>query len=193
MGQLLPWGTTLAFGRNGTQLASFTTAASVLPATALWTMPPNWCSEEKQLLVIAAGSVGNVVTAGPTFTMEFRLGPTANIAVWSGGAMQCSTTAHTTVPWFFELLLTCNAIGATTAANFYGMGTIVSRATHVVTAAADNATLMTPLILPTTSPPAVGTGFDSTVANIADLRVACSTSNASNTFKLDQYSLTALN
>jgi hypothetical protein len=193
MGQLLPWPTTLIQGRNGTELASFTTAATLLPATALWTMPPNWCVPDKQLLITAAGSVSNVVTAAPTFTLEFRLGPTANIAVWSGGAMQTSTTAHTTVPWFFSLLLTVDTVGASTVAKMYGMGTILSRAFQVGTAGADNATLMTSLILPTTAPPVVGTGFDSTVSNIADLRVACSVSNASNKFKLDQYSLVALN
>jgi hypothetical protein len=192
MGNLLPWSTTLAQGRNGTQLASFTTAASVLPATALWSMPPNWLTVDRQLLVIAAGSFGNVVTAAPTFTIEFRLGPTANIAVWSGGAMQTTTTAHTTVPFFLELLLTCNAIGSSTSANFYGLGNLLCRAFQIGTAAADDATHLIPLILPGTTP-AVGTGFDSTVTNIADLRVACSVSNASNTVKLDQYSLVAIN
>jgi hypothetical protein len=192
MGQLLPWSTTLAQGRNGTQLASFTTAASLLPATALWSMPPNWCVPDKQMLIVASGSFGNVVTAAPTFTLEFRLGPTANIAVWSGGAMQCSTTAHTTVPFFLELELTINATGASTSANMYGLGTILCRAFQIGTAAADDATHLIPLVLPGTTP-AVGTGFDSTVTNIADLRVACSVSNASNTAKLDQYSLVAIN
>jgi len=193
MGQLLPWSTVLAQAEvAGTQLASFTTAASILPPTALWSAPPNWFAVGKQIMVLASGSVGNVVTAAPTFTLEFRLGPSANIAVWSGGAMQCSTTAHTTVPWFLELRLTCRATGITTSANLMGQANMLSRAFQIGTAAADNATALCPLILPGTTP-AVGTGFDSTVTNIADLRAACSVSNASNTFKLEQYSLVAIN
>ncbi len=54
------------------------------------------------------------------------------------------------------------------------------------TAAADSATLSNTIIMPNTAP-AVGTGFDSTVANTLDFQTAQSVSNASNGFRLDQY------
>lgn len=46
------------------------------------------------------------------------------------------------------------------------------------------------LLAPETTP-AVGTGFDTNVGNIADLFVSCSVSNAANAITLQQYSLKA--
>ncbi len=192
-GNLLPWGTFLISAEQaGTQLASFTTAASLTPATARYTIPPNWWAVGKSLVVAAQLSFGNVVTSAPTFTLEFRCGPTANIAVWSGGAMQTTTTAHTTERAWLYVLLTCRAVGASTSANLMGQGWLLSRPFQIGTAAADDATHLIPLLLPTGTA-AVGTGFDSTVSNILDLYCACSVSNASNTAKLEQYTLQALN
>jgi hypothetical protein len=37
--------------------------------------------------------------------------------------------------------------------------------------------------------PALGTGFDSTVANVADLFAACGTSNAANAIQCHQYAI----
>lgn len=178
---------------DGTGLASFTTAASMLPAQARYTFPAGWFQVGRAIRVRAAGRVSNVVTAQPTFTVEFRLGPTANIAVFSGGAMLTSTTAHTNVPWSLEILLTCRAVGASTSANLMGQGMFISRAVLDAGATADATTVgHSELLIPETAP-AVGTGFDSTVANLADLYVACSTSNAGNTWTCHQYVLESLN
>jgi len=54
------------------------------------------------------------------------------------------------------------------------------------TAGADSATLSNTIIMPNTAP-AVGTGFDSTVASTLDFFVAQSVSNAGNGFRLDEY------
>ncbi len=167
----------------GTNLVSFTTAASILPAQAKHTIPADDWWIGRTLRISAQGRVSNVVTAAPTFTLSINLGATQ---VWSGGAMQCSTTVHTTVPWWFELLLTCRAVGAT--ANLMGQGWLLSRAFQIGTAGPDNATLLCPVILPGTTP-AVGSNFDSNASLQVDLLAACSVSNASNAIQLEQYEL----
>lgn len=176
----------------GTNRVSFTTAITVLPEHARAPILPDDWYEGRQLRVTAAGEVSNVVTSQPTFTFEFRLGPTSNIAAWSSGAILTSTTAHTTVPWYLDLLLTCRTLGASTTANLIGQGVITSRAFLDAGATADITTLGHPTLAVPEGTPAVGTGFDSTVVNVADLFVACSVSNASNAIRCHQYNLTDL-
>jgi hypothetical protein len=153
--------------------------------------PDDWY-EGRQLRIIAAGEVSNVVTSQPTFTFEFRLGPTSNIVAWSSGAILTSTTAHTTVPWWLDVILTCRSLGASTSATLMGQGRTDSRAWLDAGATADITTLGHPTLLVPETTPAVGTGFDSTVTNVADLFVACSASNAANAIRVHQYALTDL-
>ena len=176
----------------GPALASFTTAVSCITSAARKTMPPDyWQLGDKatQLRIKASGGVSNVVTAQPTFTFEFRLGPTSNIAVFTTGAVLTSTTAHTLVPWWLDINLTLRAKGSGTSANFIGQALLASRAFIDAGATADITTLGHPTLLAPETSPAVGTGFDSTVANVADLFVACSVSNAANAITCHQYSL----
>lgn len=178
---------------DGTARSSFTTAITVLPEHARCVMTPYDWYEGRVLRIMAAGRISNVVTAQPTFTFEFRLGPTSTIAAWSSGAILTSTTAHTTVPFYLEVLLTVRALGAGTSANIMGQGVVHSRAFLDAGATADITTLGHPSLLVPETTPAVGTGFDSTVINVADLFVACSASNAGNAVQLHQYILEDLN
>jgi hypothetical protein len=173
---------------DGTSRASFTTAITILPDHARWTIPAGYFFIGKKLRVTASGRISNVVTAQPTFQFLFKLGPTSNITVFDGGNMTTSTTAHTTVPWSLEIDLTCRAVGAGTTATLMGQGRVWSRAFVVSGATADSVNTHTTLMIPATTP-AVGGGFDSTVANIADLFAACGTSDPANLIQLHQYSL----
>jgi hypothetical protein len=184
--------TLIAASTDGPSRSTFTTAVSMLPPESRYTIPANFFVPGKSLRIRATGRVSNVVTAQPTFTVDFRLGPTSNIVVWNGGAMLTSTTVHTTVPWMLEVMLTCRAIGAGTSATLFGVGTLESRAFVDSGATADAASGHSTLVLPETTP-AVGTGFDSTVANVADMFVACSVSNAANLWQCHQYVLESLN
>src|SRR5882757_5260324 len=177
---LQSWQETLIAAQvDGPTLASFTTAVSMLPPAARYTLPANYFSIGKVLRIKGFGRISNVVTAQPTFTLSVLMGPTSNITVFSGGAMTCSTTVHTNVPFNFEIMLTCRAIGNSTNANLMGQGWIQSQAFVVSGATADSVNTHTTLLIPNTAP-AVGTGFDSTVAMVVDLFAACGTSNASN-------------
>jgi len=174
----------------GASLASFTTAVSMLPTPARHTIPADEWWIGRTLHIKAAGYVGNVVTAQPTFTVDVRFGTIATpIVVFNMGAMLCSTTAHTTVPWYLDLMLTCRSLGSGTAGTMIGQGTLTSRAFLDTGATADLVTGGHPTLAVPETTPAVGTGFDTNTANVVDLFVACSTSNAANTWRCEQYAL----
>lgn len=176
---------------DSTAHANSTTATSILHASNRLTLPANFFEVGRQVRILAAGRISNVVTTPGTLTLDFRLGPTSAIAAVSSGAMQLSTTAHTNVAWWLEALITCRVIGNSTTANLFGQFRMTSQALSL-TAVADSTTTPATLLGPN-SAPAVGAGFDSTVANIADLFATWSVGSASNSIQTHQYSLQVLN
>lgn len=186
------WQETLVTSQvDGSPLSNTTTATSLLPSQAKYTLPSQFFSVPgKAIRIKGMGRLSNIVTTPGTFTLDVRLNSTP-IIVFNGGAMQMSTTAHTTLPIWFEILLTCRTVGSGTAATLMGQGTAISQALSL-TAVADSATTPASLLIPNTAP-AVGTGFDSTVANVVDLFGAFSIANAGNGFTLHQYVLESLN
>ena len=183
------WETMATSRAAGPSLASFTTAVSMLNSKDRHTINADDWYDGKMLVVEACGQISNVVTAQPTFTFEFRLGPTSTIVAFTTGAVLTSTTAHTTVPWWLRFLLTCRTEGSGTAGTMIGQGFVASRAFLDAGATADITTLGHPGLLVPETTPAVGTGFDTNIGNIADLFVACSVSNAANAIQLHQYML----
>jgi hypothetical protein len=176
---------------DGAALANTTTATSLLPGAAKYVLPSGHFSNiGKAMRIRGMGRLSNIVTTPGTFTLDVRFNSTP-IIVFNGGAMQMSTTAHTSLPIWFEILLTCRAIGSGTAANLMGQGWASSQSLSL-TAVADSTTSPATLLIPNTAP-AVGTGFDSTVANVVDLFGAFSIANAGNSFTLHQYTLESLN
>lgn len=183
------WVETIATAQaSGTNLASFTTAASLLPSQAVHTIATDEWYIGKQLRIVAAGAVSNVVTSQPTYTFNVNFGATT---VFTTGAILTSTTAHTTVPWWLEILLTCRAVG--TSANLMGQGWTMSRAWMDSGANADITTTGHPTLMVPETTPAVGSNFSSNASQSVDLLVACSASNASNAIQLHQYSLMSMN
>jgi hypothetical protein len=177
----------------GTSRSAYTTAVSILPARAAVAITPDFWDVGRTLRLRAAGRVSNVVTSQPTFTFEFRLGPTANIVAWSSGAILTSTTAHTTVPWYLEVMMTVRALGTGTTANIMGQGYTFSRAWMDSGANADITTTGHPSLLVPETTPAVGTGWDSTINNLSDFYCGCSANAGGNLMQLEQYTLEALN
>jgi hypothetical protein len=177
----------------GTNLVSFTTAASSLPSHAITTIGPDEWAIGKALWIHAAGRVSNVVTAQPTFTFQLMLGPTSNIIAWTSGAVLTSTTAHTTVPWTLDVQLTCRSVGGGTSGTLMGQGQLLSRAFLDTGATADLVTGGHSMLLVPETTPAVGTGFSTNAANVADLFIACSVSNAANAIQVEQYWLGQMN
>jgi hypothetical protein len=171
----------------GTTLTGSTSATSIIPAAAKITLPTNYFYIGRMLRIRAMGQLGNIITTPGTITIDVRLG---NVVAFNGGAMQLSSTAHTTLPFWLDIVLTCRAIGSGTSTNFMGQGIMTSQCLSL-TAVADSTTTPATLLLPNTVP-TVGTGFDNTVTNTLDLFATFSLSNA-NAITLQQYSVEAMN
>ena len=173
----------------GSTLTNSTTATSLLPTHAKIVLPSNFFNAPgKAIRVKIAGQISNVVTTPGTLTLDFRLG---SVVAFNGGAMQLSTTAHTTVPFIAEFLLTARAVGGGTSANLMGQGFLTSQAVSL-TAVADSTTTPATLLLPNTTP-AVGTGFDSTASQQIDLFGTFSVASASNAITIQQFIVESLN
>lgn len=173
---------------NSTTATSLIGAATNVSAQAKYTLPANFFYIGKTLRIKAVMRVSNLVTTPGTLTLDVRLG---SVIVFNGGAMQLSSTAHTTLPVFVEILLTCRAVGPGTTSNLIGQGT-ASGLPLSLTAVADSTTSPAGLLIPNTNP-AVGTGFDSTAAQQVDLFGTFSIANAANLVQLTQYTLEDIN
>lgn len=170
----------------GTQISNSAAATTLLPPAALFTLPANFLSVGSVLRVTGTAQVSNVVTTPGTLTLDLRFGGTV---VFNGGAMQMSTTAHTTLPLWFEILLTCRTIG--TAANFMGQGRATSQVLSL-TAVADSTTTPATLLMPNTTP-ATGTTFNSTTSQQIDNFATFSVTTNPTNMTLQQWVLESLN
>lgn len=171
---------------DGTALSNSTTPTSLLPTGARWLMPANFLDIGMVVRARALLRLSNIVTTPGTLTLDLRLGGTV---VFSGGAMQLSTTAHTNVPLRWEADLTVRAIGS--AANLMGQGVALAQAISA-TAVADSTTSHNMLMTPNTAP-VVGANFDSTASQQWDLFGTFSIANAGNAVTLHQFALEVLN
>jgi hypothetical protein len=164
----------------GTLINTFTTAQTVLNATELLTLPANFLFVGRKFRVTLRGGLSNVVTAAPTFTFQIMMGA---VVAWTSGAITTNATANTLLPFTLVVDLRVDSIGPGTTAKFLGIGKWDCAAM---------ASGSTSINVPVTAP-AVGTGFDSTVANILNFFVACSASNAANGVQVYDYCVELLN
>lgn len=166
----------------GTLFNTFTTAKTVLNQTELVTLPANYLKIGSKLRVRVAGGLSNIVTTPGTVTFQVMMG---SIVAFTTGAIQMSTTAHTLIPFWLDVVLRTDSIGTGTTAKFLGMGKL-NGIMFTVGAGADSTTVVGEFPVPATAP-AVGTGFDSTIANILDFWTGFSISNAGNGVQLYDY------
>src|SRR5258708_166954 len=167
----------------GTSFGSFTTAKTVINAEALRTLPSGYFSIGKSLHIKVRGGIGTLVTTPGTIVFQVMIG---SVIAFSTGAMQLNATAHTNLPFALDIELTCRSIGASTAATLMGQAVVAGKMLTVTAGQTDGANSNTILLAPATAP-AVGTGFDSTIASILDFWAGFSISDAANTIKIEQY------
>jgi hypothetical protein len=179
------WAETLITAQSDGSTLTAASAASALPAAALYTFPANFFEVGKQILIEAAGRISSVITTPGTARFDFRLGGTV---VFDSQAILLDTVAaHTTKPWYLRILLTCRAIGA--SATLMGSGTWTCEDILGTPASSPKGSIVANI--PWNTTPAVGTSFDSTEAQQADLFFTQTVATGSMT--LHQYSLIALN
>ncbi len=176
---------------DGTALTASTTPTSILHGSCKLAVPANFFRIGKRIRVTAHGRVSNIVTTPGTLTFDIRMGPALppTIVVANSGAMALNIVAKTNVPWAMWWDLTCRAVGTATSANLMHQGEWVSES--VIGAPLPSAGGASSHMLPNAAP-AVGTGFDSTIANYIDLFATWSLSNA-NSIQVHQYLLEDLN
>lgn len=182
------WGETLITAEgDGTQLSNSVTQTSIIPAAAKLALPANWMDLGRKLKIIAQGRASCVITTPGTLQFFVMLGA---VAAFSSGAFNLNIVAKTNVSWWLEIDLTCRAIGSGTSANLMGIGFFQSEL--IVGSAANTAGGNGSLVLPV-SAPAVGTGFDSTAAQVIDLQAQFSVNTNPTNLTLHQYELIARN
>ena len=182
----------------GTAFGTFTTAKTVILPTALISLPPNYLYAGKLLRVKVRGAMGTLVTTPGTCVFQVMLGA---VIAWTSGNIQLNATAHTALPFSLDIDLRVDTVGNGTTAKLLGMGTLSGvMFTKTIAAtdlwgrvsAADAAVSDVSLQVPATAP-AVGTGFDSTIATVVDFFAGFSVSNAANTVQIYNYYVEALN
>lgn len=188
------WVQTLATQQAaGTAMNTYTTAKSIINAQALWTVPAGFFSWVGQKIKIrAACALSNIVTTPGTITFQIQMGPTANIVAFTSGAVQLNATAHTLLPMKLEVDLTVRSIGSGTAATFMGTGTLAGIQFTLTAGQVDAVNTSGLFQIPVTAP-AVGTGWDSTVANILDFWAGFSISNGGNGITVHDYEVVSCN
>jgi hypothetical protein len=185
------WRSTLATARgDGTAIATSTTETTLLPGDARIILPAGFLSNVGQKLKIRAmGRVSNIVTTPGTLTFRVKFNATP-IAVASSGALALNIVAKTNVTWALDWDLTVRTTGQGTVATLMNFGQWQSES--VIGSPAAGSGGASAHIFPA-SAPAVGTGFDSTVANLVDLTAQWSVSNAGNSIQLHTYEVESIN
>jgi hypothetical protein len=171
----------------GPTLSGFTTAATILPTQAIYTLPANFFNNAGQMLKMKAWGQISSFTSG-TFTFNASMGTlAAPISVWTPGAIT-TVASLTNQTWELEVDMVVRSVGSGTAATILGVG----RMTSSILTGSTSAAQALSWLLPSTAP-VVGTGFDSTITNVVNLFCACSVSNASNAITLLSYKLESTN
>ena len=174
----------------GTLLNTYTTAKSVINAQAQLIIPGGFLQLGDMLHTRVAGGISNIVTAQPTFTFQAVIGPAnpPTIVAHTSQAILTTTTAHTLIPFEYDLWMRLDSEGSGTAAKFLSQAHLRG-VMFLISGAVADPTLGVGTIQGPNTAPAVGTGFDSTIANILDFFVGISVSSASNGIQIYQYSV----
>src|SRR5438876_200488 len=144
----------------GTLFNTYTTAKTVINAQALYTLPPGFWYIGRKLRIRAHAGVSNRVTGPDTMTFQIMHGSTV---IFTSGAINLTTTAHTTIPGVIECELTCRGVGSGTGATVMGQFRFEGQMFAMAASLADNAGGTGYAMGPNTAA-AVGGGFDSTIA-----------------------------
>lgn len=167
----------------GTLFNTYTTAKSVTPPGQTIDFPKNFFTLGRKLRIEIDGGISNRVTGPDTTTFQMMLGPTANIAVSTTGAMNLTVTANTLRAFKAVCEMEVQVAGAT--AQMMSLWTVEGIPFAAASGLANGVANTGQLLLP--DPPALGTAFDATVATTLDFFAAQSVSNAGNGIQVRQY------
>lgn len=179
------WNQTLMTAQTpGSALANTNVATSLLPPAARFTTPAGALQFVGQKMCLRMSGVISTYVGSPgTLSLSVLFGAAT---VFASGAIALNTTAQTNQTWRLDLDLDVRSVGNQQNATILGTGEFKSRA--VVGSAAAGAGGGGTALLPDTNP-TVGTGFDSTVAQVVDVFGQWSAANPANSIQLLSYEL----
>lgn len=189
MGRMSWYEATTAADTQGTFHTTYTTAKSVINTADLKTYPADFWTKGRSLEIDVIGGLSNIVTTPGTITFNVKLG---SVIVFTTGAVQLNATAHTKLPFWLKILMTCRSVGSGTSATFIGQARLVGKMFTNTAAQVDGVNTDSVLMVPATAP-AVGTGFDSTAAQQLDFHAGFSISDVGNGIQIEQYVPTVRN
>ena len=182
------WGAPLVIGTVDGPTLTAAAAATCIPVASRIILPNNYWYIGKKLKVTMSGRISCAVTTPGTARIDLRTGPSGTIVAFDSGALNLNIVAKTNVPWWFELDLTCRAVGNGTSTTLFGIGQFDSES--VIGSAANTAGSNGSLLCPVGAP-AVGTGFDNTAANALDFFFTQTVATGS--FTVHQYDVFEVN
>lgn len=187
------WYQNVASQKNaGVIFDTFTTAKTVINQQDLWSPPANFFLQGTQLRIRVRGALGTLVTTPGTITFNVMMG---TIVVWTSGQIQLNATAHTLLPFMLDVDLSCQLTNTTVGgavAKFMGVGEVRGVMFTKTAGQVDGVNSETSIVVPVTTP-ALGTAFDSTLAQILDFWAGFSISSASNRIQLAMYDVDVAN
>jgi|SRR6266853_3145150 len=187
------WNSLVTMQAAGPSLSASVTTTSLLNPQAKLTLPAGfWQYIGQKMKIIGQGQISNVVTTPGTFQLTIQFG---SVIVFDSGQIAQSTTAHTTLPFWFEIDMTLRAIGTGTVptANVMAQGRATSKVIQDTSQADPASPITHPTLMIPNVTPVVSTNFDSTVAQIVDCLGKFSVSNAGTNFTLQQYEVISNN
>lgn len=174
---------------SGTAFSSFTTAKTVINAQALAVLPAGFFEVGTRLSVRVRGAISNIVTTPGLIAFQVMLG---SVIAFTTGNIQLNATAHTLLPFWLDIDLTCQVVGSGTTAKLMGTSRITGVMFTKTAGQTDSAQGDQTIMCPATAP-AQGTGFDSTAAQTLDFYAAFTISDPANTVRIDQYDVSSDN
>lgn len=159
------WRVPLVVGKVDGPTLTAAAAASMIPTPEKITLPNNYWYIGRAWHITAFGRISSVITTPGTARFDVRIG--AVVAFDSLAILLDTVAAHTTVGWKLEIELVCRAVGSGTSSNLFGFGAWTCEDILGVPATAPKGVLSA--VLPWNTTPAVGTGFDNTLANTVDM------------------------
>ncbi len=168
---------------DSTALTGTQTPTTILPTSAVFTLPANYLYYPGQMLIIKAGGrISNVITNPGTLAFSVMLGA---VVAATSGALALNIVAKSNVTWELEWKLVLRGVGGGTTGTFMHTGEWSSESVigSPLPSAGGSGTLMIPA-----SAPAVGTGFDCTASQAVNLFGTWSLNNA-NSIQTHWYSL----
>lgn len=159
---------------------TFTTAKLVTNGQAMRLLDPGFWTVGRSAQIRVRGAISNIVTTPGLMNFQVKMGTlAAPITVWDSGNVQLNATAHTLLPFALDIDLRCDSEGDGTLAKLIGVGVLRGVMFTKTAAQVDGVNTESTILVPVTTP-AVGTGFDSTIANLFQFWSGFSISNAGN-------------